>query len=151
MRKVLMMGGLAAAAVAATAGHAGAQSAPAPLRLVAVEQGCRGVDVGRHGDSLGDETYCRATLRQASGGAAAGRVHWDCVYLGAEPRGEDCTAHADLAGGTLQMAGVLSHTSTRSTWAVTGGTGAYAGARGTVAVHQLSATRTAVTIALQQP
>jgi hypothetical protein len=146
MHRILMAGGLVAAAIAATAGLAGAQSAPAQLALVAVEQGCKGVDVGRHGDSLGDETYCRATLRQA--GAAAGHAHWDCVYLGTEPRGEDCTAHADLAGGTLQMAGVLSHTSTKSTWAVTGGTGVYAGARGTAAVEQLSATRTAVRIAL---
>ena len=147
MRKMLMAGGLVAVAVAATTAQA--QSTPGPLRLTAIEQGCKGVDVGRHGDSLGDETYCRAALRQ--GGAAAGRVHWDCVYLGTEPRGEDCTAHADLAGGTLQMAGVLSHTSTRSTWAVTGGTGAYAGARGTAALRRLSATRTAVTVALQQP
>jgi Dirigent-like protein len=140
MRKILILSGLAAIALA---GHASAQSTPAQLQLVAVEQGCHGVDVGRHGDSLGDETYCRATLRHA------GRVHWDCVYLGAESRGEDCTAHAELSGGTLQMAGVLSHTSTRSTWAVTGGTGTYAAARGTAALRQLSATRTAVTIALQ--
>jgi hypothetical protein len=147
MRKMLMVGGLVAAAVAATAGHAGAQSPPAQLQLVAAEQGCAGVDVGRHGDSLGDETYCRAALRHT--GAMVGHVHWDCIYLGTEARGEDCGAHADLAGGTLEMAGVLSHTSTRSTWAVTGGTGAYAGAHGTAALRQLSATRTAVTIALQ--
>jgi hypothetical protein len=146
MRKILILAGLAAIALT---GHASAQSTPAQLRLTAVEQGCKGVDAGRHGDSLGDETYCRAALRQA--GAAAGRVHWDCVYLGTEPRGEDCTAHADLSGGTLQLAGVLSHTGPQSTWAVTGGTGAYTGARGTAAIRQLSATRTAVTIVLQQP
>jgi hypothetical protein len=147
MRKMLMTGGLVAAAIAATAGLAGAQAAPGQLELVAVEQGCRGVDAGRHGDSLGDETYCRATLRQA--GAPAGHAHWDCVYLGRESRGEDCTAQAQLAGGTLQMAGVLSHTRARSTWAITGGTGVYAAARGSAAIQQLSATRTAVTIALQ--
>ena len=141
MRKILILGGLAAIAFA---GHASAQSTPTQLQLVAVEQGCRNADVGRHGESIGDETFCRATLR-----GTAGRVHWDCAYLGTEPRGEDCTAHADLAGGTLQMAGVLSHTSARSTWAVTGGTGAYAGAGGTAAIEQLSPTHTAVTIALQ--
>ena len=46
------------------------------------------------------------------------------------------------------MAGVLSHTSPVSTWAVIGGTGAYASARGTAEVRQLSATRTAVTVVL---
>jgi hypothetical protein len=144
MRKILILAGLAALALA---GHAGAQSAPTQLQLTAVGQGCKNADVGRHGESIGDETFCRATLH----GTVAGHVHWDCAYLGTERRGEDCTAHADLAGGTLQMAGVLSHTTTRSTWAVTGGTGVYAGARGTAALRQLSAMRTAVTIALQQP
>jgi len=142
MRKILILGALAALGLA---GHASAQSTPTQLRLTAVGQGCRNADVGRHGESIGDETFCRATLS----GTAAGRVHWDCAYLGTESRGEDCAAHADLPGGTLQMAGVLSHTSARSTWAVTGGTGAYAGARGTAALRQLSPTRTAVTIVLQ--
>jgi hypothetical protein len=144
MRTTLLALGATIAAVAAGSGLAGAQTAPKTLKLEAVEQGCGGVDVGKRGDSLGDETFCRATLR----GDAAGRAHWDCVYLGTEPRGEDCTAHAELPGGTLQMAGRLSHTSPASTWAVVGGTGAYAGARGTAEVRQLSATRTAVTVVL---
>jgi hypothetical protein len=144
MRITLLAFGATIAAVAAGSGLAGAQTAPRTLKLQAVEQGCAGVDVGKRGDSLGDQTFCRATLR----GDASGRAHWDCTYLGTEPRGEDCTAHAELPGGTLQMAGRLSHTSAASTWAVVGGTGSYAGARGSTEVRQLSATRTAVTISL---
>jgi hypothetical protein len=125
-------------------GLASAQGGSRTIAVQAVEQGCGGVDVGKKGDSLGDMTFCRAKVR----GDSAGRANWDCIYLGTEPRGEDCTAHAELAGGTLQMAGRLSHTSASSTWAVTGGTGAYAGARGSLEVRQLSATRTAVTFTL---
>jgi hypothetical protein len=143
MRRMLVVLGMVVVGVVAWSGLAGAQTAPQTLQLTAVEQSCGGVDVGHHGDSLGDETYCRATLQ-----GGAGHAHWDCIYLGTESRGEDCTAHADLQGGTLQMAGVLSHKSAESAWAVTGGTGSYAGARGSVVVRQLSATRTAVTISL---
>jgi hypothetical protein len=144
MRRILIVGAALLAGSAMGGGFAGAQTPPKTLKVEALEQGCGGVDVGRKGDSLGDLTFCRAKVR----GDAAGRANWDCTYLGTEPRGEDCTAHAELAGGTLQMAGRLSHTSPSSTWAVTGGTGAYAGARGSVEVRQLSATRTAVTFTL---
>jgi hypothetical protein len=144
MRTGLLALAATVAAVAAGSTLAGAQTPPKTLKVEAIEQGCGGVDAGRRGDSLGDMTFCRATLR----GDSAGRAHWDCIYLGTEPRGEDCTAHAELAGGTVQMAGRLSHTSASSTWAVTGGTGAYSGARGTAEVRQLSATRTAVTFTL---
>jgi hypothetical protein len=144
MRRILIVGAAVLAGSAMGGGWAAAQGGGRSIKVEAIEQGCGGVDVGKKGDGLGDMTFCRATLR----GDSAGRAHWDCVYLGTEPRGEDCTAHAELAGGTLQMAGRLSHTSASSTWAVTGGTGGYSGARGTAEVRQLSATRTAVTFTL---
>lgn len=141
--RIAVVAGIAAL-VAASA--AGAQDAPTTLELVSVEQRCGTADNGRRGDSLGDLLACRGSLRQA--GRVAGRAHWTCVYLGAERRGEDCTATVSLAGGTIQLAGVLSHTSPRSTWAITGGTGGHAGARGTAELRQLSATRTAATLTL---
>jgi hypothetical protein len=137
----------AAAAALAGAGAAGAQDAPQTLELVSVEQRCATADNGRRGDSLGDLLACRGRLRDAAG-REAGRTHWTCTYLGSERAGEDCMATVNLAGGTLQLAGVLSHTSPRSTWAIAGGTGGYAGARGTAELRQLSATRTAATITL---
>jgi dirigent-like protein len=130
----------------AAAGAAGAQDSPRTLELVSVEQRCGTADNGRRGDSLGDLLACRGSLRE--NGRAVGHVHWTCVYLGAERRGEDCTATVNLAGGTLQLAGVLSHMSPRSTWAIAGGTGDYAGARGIAELRQLSATRTGATLTL---
>ena len=141
--KIAIVAGLA---VLALTGAAGAQDAPSTLELVSVEQRCGTADNGRRGDSLGDLLACRGSLQQD--GRNAGRVHWTCVYLGAERRGEDCTATVSLAGGTLQLAGVLSHTNPVSTWAIVGGTGDYAGARGTARLRQLSATRTAATLTL---
>jgi hypothetical protein len=138
---------------AAAVAGAGGQSAPAAgpprtLALNSVDQRCAYVDVGRKGESVGDEMFCRGSLRAAAGNAAAGSVRYRCAYLGTERAGDDCTAQARLAGGTLQLAGTLSHTSAVSDWAVVGGTGAYAGARGSARLRQLSATRTAVTITL---
>lgn len=136
------------AAALAGGGGAEAQDGQRTLRLVSVEQRCATADNGRRGESLGDLGACRGALRAADGGAPAGRAHWTCVYLGSTRAGSDCTAVVTLPGGTLQSAGVLSHTSRTSTWAITGGTGEHSGARGSVRLEQLSATRTAATISL---
>jgi hypothetical protein len=139
----------AAAVALLTAGAgANAQNGPRTIDVISVEQHCGGADNGRRGASLGDLDACRGRLRDAAGNAAAGRAHWTCLYLGSTRKGSDCTALVRLRGGTLQAAGVLSHTSPRSVWAITGGTGAYAGARGTIQLRQLSAKRTAATITL---
>ncbi len=121
---------------------------PRTLDLVAAGQRCSYVDLGRKGASVGDEMFCRATLRAATGNAAAGSVRYTCAYLGSEQAGDQCTAQARLAGGTLELAGKLSHTSAVSEWAVIGGTGSYAGARGSARLRQTGSTSSAVTITL---
>ena len=136
------------ALVAAGGAIAPAAGPPRTLALNSVDQRCAYVDVGRKGDSVGDEMFCRGTLRAAAGNAAAGSVRYACAYLGTERAGSQCTAQARLAGGTLLLAGTLSQTSAVSDWAVVGGTGTYVGARGSARLRQLSATRTAVTITL---
>lgn len=152
MRKWIALStrGAAAAAMAlalAGGGAAGAQEGPQTIAMTAVEQHCASADNGRRGDSLGDILACRGALRDNSG-TRAGRAHWTCVFLGTERAGEDCFATVALNGGTLQLAGVLNHLSPRSTWAVTGGTGTYAGARGSVELRQRSPTRTGVVVTL---
>ncbi|HEY7453065.1 MAG TPA: dirigent protein [Thermoleophilaceae bacterium] len=150
MRTTIGIGLAAAGALAAGlagGGLAGAQEGAQVMRLTSVEQHCGTADNGRRGESLGDLLACRGALRNAAG-ERAGRAHWTCVFLGSERLGEDCSAAVNLRGGTLQAAGLLRHTSPRSEWAVTGGTGRYAGARGTVALRQLSPTRTAAVITL---
>jgi hypothetical protein len=119
------------------------------LSLVAVEQACGGADLAPSDGSPGDVLMCRARLQTAKGHKSAGRAVWHCGYSGAESFGDVCTAVAELPHGDLTLAGRLSHTSAESTWAITGGTGAYASARGSAVARQLSDTRSAVTIHLR--
>ena len=118
------------------------------LSLLAVDQACAGVDAGGRADHLGALTSCASTLRQVAGGAPAGQVSRLCTYLGSEAAGDDCVATVRLRRGTLRVSGPLSHTDARSTWVIAGGTGPYAGARGTVAVRQIDDDRTEATIRL---
>jgi len=134
-------------AAVAVATSAGAQAGSRTIPLTVVESHCSDANVGARGDSLGDLSACRGTLHD-SAGASVGRTHWTCVYLGTTRRGSDCTAQVKLHGGSLQAAGWLSHTSAENDWAITGGTGAYAGARGTVHLRQIGHTHTATTITL---
>jgi hypothetical protein len=139
---------LAAAVILAAGGTAFAAGRPAaaahakPISLVAIAQSCGGNDFAPADGSPGDFTLCRARI--VHGGSAA----WNCSFSGSERFGDVCTAVAKLRRGDVVLEGRLGHTTASSTWAVTGGTGAYAGARGTAAVRQLSDTRTSVKIRL---
>ena len=137
-------------AVTATAVATSGRSAAAPstLSLVAIEQRCGGADLPPRDGSPGDIDLCRGALLTAGTKQRAGSAAWFCPYTGSERFGSVCTAVARLGGGEIELAGRLSHTSATSTWAVTGGTGAYAGARGTAVLRQASPRRTAVTISL---
>jgi hypothetical protein len=128
---ILLVAALAVGAVALATGRPDPSDA-APhgrtLSLVAVEAQCGGADFPPADGSPGDFTMCRARLEPA------GRAAWHCSYSGVERFGDVCTAVAALPRGDLMLAGRLSHTTATSTWAVTGGTGRYAGARGTAVV-----------------
>ena len=137
----------AVTAAVAVATNAGAQAGSRTIALTVVETHCGDANVGARDESLGDLSACRGTLRDHAG-ALAGRIHWTCLYLGTTRRGSDCTAQVKFHGGSLQAAGWLSHTSAENDWAITGGTGTYAGARGTVHLRQIGHTRTATTITL---
>jgi hypothetical protein len=153
--RTLLIAATAFVALTATAlatrhsGPSAVTSKTTTMSLVAVEQACGGADLPPADGSPGDVTMCRGRLQDASTHAVVGRAAWYCPYTGAERAGDVCTAVAGLRRGDITLAGRLSHTSAKSTWAITGGTGAYATARGTATVHQLSETRTAVTLRLR--
>jgi hypothetical protein len=138
---------VAAGALVAASGSP-ARQAPQRLALLASDQHCAAVDAGHRRDHLGALTTCAATVRPQAGGAAIGRARWLCTYLGSQSAGDDCVATVRLANGTLRLSGPLSHTSARSTWVVAGGTGSFAGARGTTAIRQIDDDRTAATVDL---
>ena len=131
-----------AAAAALVAGSAGAQTPPSTLHLVAKNQ--RGVGfqpAGRphqgsrfgFGDRVsGDDTgYSRAV----------------CTLL-AKSDGVLCTIQLHLSKGTITAQGELPQQSNNAPVAITGGTGAYNGARGTATATDVGPNRTNVDIAL---
>jgi hypothetical protein len=124
----------------ATAALAGAGAAPAAataqrprtIHLVEKGGGLKIVDNpprARHPYefSPGDMVIVSRTL-ETPAGVAAGSLQLVCVATSAAT--QHCAGTESLRGGTLEVVGVSSPAS-RTTVAVVGGTGVYAGARGT--------------------
>lgn len=89
----------------------------------------------------GDVTYVRSTLRNQvaqfgrSRGAVVGSDHAVSTLLSA--RTALAKVSVKLPGGTLRLRGKVDITRTTGALSVVGGTGAFAGARGTCSVHDL--------------
>ena len=83
-----------------------------------------------HG-SAGDEFLFSSPLYDAASNARDGTVIAHCVQ---EPGVTlfDCQGEAKLKDGTMSLCGLINESSLRQTISVTGGTGAYEGARGSV-------------------
>jgi hypothetical protein len=104
---------------------------------------------------LGDRFWFEDQLYRWNGakrGAHAGHVEGTAVVLGGPPPIAVLSATAFVPGATLDIQGVTSFTSTTNTYAVIGGTGAFATARGEVIVRTLgnpqNSNRNAVTVRL---
>lgn len=93
------------------------------------------VDIGPKGDSVGDRYVVAVSLR--SGSQVAGRLQNECTVLDNKYEGHLCDMALVIDGGwiTLQAGGVrkaVPNVGGRGeTYAITGGTGVYAGASGT--------------------
>jgi hypothetical protein len=89
------------------------------------------VDVGKKGFSVGDSLIFSERLLQ--GGKAVGYDHIVCVHAASWPSdAESCVGTAVIGGSTLTLAGDSSRGP--FTIAVVGGTGSYAGARGSARI-----------------
>lgn len=103
----------------------------------------RQVDANPRGLSLGDGYVGAQTIRVA--GKAVGRALMDCVDLDYRYRGRACTVTlltrdgqivAQGGGEDRPLPGHGGDAGTGDTFAVTGGTGAYAGATGTLSARE---------------
>lgn len=129
------VGVLAAAAVAAVASAGivattGSAQEPGPRTLHIVGTPVRSVGFGpthkpRQGDTVGFGD--RVT------GDETGFDRGTCTYIGS--RGLKCDVIAELSGGQISAEGIFGRGAT-TTFIVTGGTGQYAGVRGTAVVTQ---------------
>jgi hypothetical protein len=131
---------LAAAGIAASTGSA--QSAPATLHLVSTQQ--NGVGFFPHHKRIrqGD----RFGFGQRITGSDTGISRVLCTAIGRQLM---CSVQIRLARGTLTAQGFVPQHSHRNPVAVTGGTGAYDGARGTALVTDVSATKSVIDLSLR--
>lgn len=141
MKTMLATLAAGAAVAAAVALPATGQQAPATRTLtltsVQAKDAEHAIDAPPRGDSVGDRFVFASTLR--SGGKLAGRMEGDCLAVDLKFEGMQCTLTAVLADGsiTLQGASLTKHIAgatapTQDVYAITGGTGAYVGAAGTM-------------------
>ena len=118
-------------ALAAAAGIASGQTSDTTLALTAKPTSGSGLDLGRKGTSIGDQFFEHGKLT----GAASGR--FQLVTQLVAGNGRHGTEQSEITvivhGGTIAAAGAHR---TRSHYAlpVVGGTGAYRGARGELAI-----------------
>ena len=97
----------------------------------------KNIDIGRKGPSIGDRHLTAISLTRD--GAVAGRVEIECVAIDRVYQGQTCDLAAQLSDGTLFFEGVGFHkripnvgAGDDTVYAITGGSGAYAGAEGEV-------------------
>jgi hypothetical protein len=130
---------VATAAVLATTGSA--QTPPTTLHLVSTSQKNIGFfpkGAPKQGDRLG--------FGDKISGDDTGYDRAVCTIVGRNAL--LCTIQVQLSKGTLTVQGLLPQKSTNNAVAITGGTGAYDGARGTALVTDLSKTQTKVDVNL---
>jgi len=130
---------LATAALMASAGSA--QAPPTTLHLVSTSQKHAGF-MPKGAPRLGD----RLGFGDRITGDDTGYDRAACTIVGRPQL--LCTIQVQLSKGTLTVQGMLPERANRTPVAITGGTGAYDGARGTALVTDTSASRTDVEITL---
>ena len=130
-----------AAVAAVVALPATGQQSPTARTLTLTSVQARGaeraIDLPPKGDSVGDRFAFASTLR--NGRAFAGRMEGDCEAIDVKFEGMQCTLTAVLTDGTITLQGVAmgkrlpgASGPPADLYAVTGGTGAYVGASGTM-------------------
>jgi hypothetical protein len=134
----------------ALADPAMADRVPSTMHARAVFRTEKFLDASPAGPSLGDEQIASGTL-YGPAGRETGMFGFTCTTVGvtATHTLEQCAGWGLLADGQLEFAGMSCDTDTTHTWGVTGGTGAYTTARGTLISHDLSDSLDAVTIELR--
>ncbi|MDQ3850348.1 MAG: hypothetical protein M3296_07020 [Actinomycetota bacterium] len=130
---------VATAAVLVTSGSAQSPT-PTTLHLVAKSQSKVGFEP-RHRPRQGD----RFGFGDLLSGDDHGTDRGVCTLVGKQGL---CTVVARLSRGTLTVEGVLAERSRNAPLAITGGTGAYNGARGTALITDVNERTTNVTVNL---
>jgi hypothetical protein len=155
-----MVGAVAVAAVAlvgsGSASGAGVDAAPRTLQFVSVEQLFTGVPaIGKTTrPQLGnrmlfeDVMFNRVAQFGKPGGARVGRAEGVCTLMSRTRPEAQCLITAHVPNGQIVVAGEGNPGARVTHYAVTGGIGAYANARGTVTATAIDAHKTLVVVRL---
>jgi hypothetical protein len=136
----LLAGAAAIALVAILASSGSAQSTPTTLHLVSKTQNKVGF-FPKHRPHQGDRFGFGDTVT----GDDTGLDRGVCTIIGKQTL---CNVQVQLSKGTLSLQGFLTERSHNLPIAITGGTGAYNGARGTAVVNDVNSSTTNVTVTL---
>ena len=135
---ILVLAALIGAAALAASASAG--DGPRTMTLSTPFDGgkSRQVDVGKRGFSAGDTfTVTGQPVSDEAGGRRVGSLDaMETVVSRLHDGTASMAATLRLADGTIHGAGIIRHTDAPSRLPVTGGTGAYAGARGQVTITE---------------
>ena len=135
------------AGLAVFAGTASATPAGTTIHLKLPGTKSSYVDLGRKGYSAGDYFVTTGRVLDLPSGKPAGRIGgvWTIISRAADNASFDL----GLAHGTLIVNGRIVHAAKQSVLEVVAGTGAYAGAHGTLTFRYLSETTAALDIRLR--
>lgn len=105
------------------------------VRVVSKDTEQAFVDVGKHGFSLGDEFVFTSRLTQ--NGQKVGHAGVVCTIVSVRRQESQCLGSARLGHGEITIQGLMADSPRVFSFAITGGTGAYEGAEGTLVVREL--------------
>lgn len=161
MRKVVsVVGGVAlvaavpGVAIAAGGVGAGSDNGAGHVRLVLLDHTVETGGIDNHtGNNFDGSTFTFHDVLSTPSGRAAGTADGEfTVTASLHPPGlSEGTATATLRNGSITVQGVAPENATAFSIAVTGGTGRYEGAGGTLTVHQLNDTNARLVFELLLP
>jgi hypothetical protein len=131
-----MVGGLVLGLVLGASGLVGGQSEAPAGDLTVVERATTDtvIDIGTTGDSIGDLLAFGNDLYDAANAEKAGRDEGTC-FRSNPGMAWECTWTNILADGSITVQGPFLDSLEDTELAITGGTGVYAGASGTMTLH----------------
>lgn len=143
-RAILIIASLTAAVGAAVVATSGSAQAPTVRTMHLAGKTQKGVGFfPKHHPRQGD----RIGFGETISGDETGTERAVCTGIGTD-NGALCTVQFQLSKGTLTAQGIGHRTDTRAPFAITGGTGAYDGARGTALATDTSSTTSTIDITL---
>ncbi len=138
MRKklALIVAAMLVAGVGVVALVAGSSSAQPPTTIKVIEHAVSDtvIDTGRRGDSSGDLLTFHNRVYDSTDATVAGRDQGTCVRMNPRAGSWECMWTTFLAGGQITVEGPF-YDAKDSVVAVTGGTGTYASATGSMDLH----------------